>query len=92
MIYRRTPKFRADLQDLPDDIKAKIPRVFILFQDNPRHPSLQVKKIKGRRTRDGKDIWEGRIDLNYRFTFHYDEDIVYFRRIGPHSIIEEDRG
>ena len=91
MKYRRTPQFREDLEALPDDIRVKIGKAFRLFQDNPRHPSLQVHKIKGANTRDGLAIWEGRIDKSYRFTFHHDGDIVWFRRIGPHSIIEADR-
>jgi len=91
MKYRRTPQFKEDFQSLPADIKAKVPKAYKRFRDDPRHPALQVHKIRGARTRDGKDIWEGRIDQDYRFTFHYDDDTVYFRRIGSHSIIEEDR-
>ena len=33
-------------------------------------------------------VWEGRIDIRYRFTFHYEEDLCVFRNIGPHSILE----
>jgi len=91
MIYRRTPQFHKDLECLPEAIRAKVPKAFRLFQQDPRHPSLQVKKIQRRKTtRDGKEIWEGRIDQNYRFTFHYDGDVVWFRRLGPHAIIDEE--
>ncbi len=91
MKYRRTPQFLEDLASLPNDVKAKIPRAFDIFKDNPHHPSLQTKKIQGAKTRNGKDIWEGRLDLNHRFTFHYDGDTIWFRRIGKHDIIERDR-
>lgn len=50
---------------------------------NPRHPSLRVKKIKGR-----KDIWEMSITINYRLTFEIHESSVLLRKIGTHNILE----
>ena len=46
---------------------------------------MGVKRIQGL-----PDVWEGRIDVNYRFTFHYDGDTCVFRNIGPHAIIEDE--
>jgi len=89
MIYRRTPGFKKAYKVLPDHIKAKVRKAFVLFQQDPRHPSLGVKKVKGT-----QGIWEGRIDDFYRFTFQYlrqaeaEETICLFRNIGPHDIIE----
>jgi mRNA interferase RelE/StbE len=90
MIYRRTERFRKAYQTLPKHIQEKVSKAFALFQENPRHPSLGVKKVQGL-----DNIWEGRIDLFYRFTFEYvteqdsEEIICLFRNIGPHNIIEE---
>jgi len=42
-------------------------KAFILFQEYPAHPSLGVKKMQGH-----MGIWEGRIDQQNRFTFHYE--------------------
>jgi len=89
MRYVRTARFKKALKTLPKTIKAKIPKAFALFQENPQHPSLGVKKIKGR-----ENTWEGRIDDFYRFTFEYQADpnnsesICVFRNIGRHDIIE----
>jgi mRNA interferase RelE/StbE len=89
MKYRRTERFRKATEALPKTIKAKIPKAFKLFQENPQHPSLGVKKIKGL-----ENIWEGRIDDFYRFTFEYqtdpetDEPVCLFRNIGRHDIID----
>jgi mRNA-degrading endonuclease RelE of RelBE toxin-antitoxin system len=89
MKYRRTENFRKAVKELPKPIQAKIQKAFSLFIENPQHPSLGVKKIKG-----VENIWEGRIDDFYRFTFEYQKDadtgepICLFRNIGRHDIID----
>ncbi len=85
MKYKMTPEFREDYAALPEAIKAKVKRAFELFQQDPRHPSLHTKKIRGT-----EGIFEGRIDRQYRFTFHYEGDAVFFRKVGPHHIIDEE--
>ena len=86
MIYRRSLRFKKAYKSLPKLIQKKTAKSFILFQDNPAHPSLVVKKIQGH-----TDIWEGRIDNQYRFTFHYEKDlesdttICVFRNIDNHD-------
>jgi mRNA interferase RelE/StbE len=85
MRYRRTPEFIEEYEALPAKIKAKVKKAFKLFKENPRHSSLQTKKIQG-----VEDIYEGRIDRKYRFTFHYDGDTVVFRRIGPHDVVDQE--
>jgi hypothetical protein len=58
--------------------------------DNPDHLSLQVKQMKGKY----KDIWEGRVDQFYRFTFEYYRDaetnemVCSFRNVGRHDILD----
>ena len=85
MIYRRTDHFKRAYQALPRPIQVKVRKAFQLFTQDPKHPSLGVKKIKGHR-----DIWEGRIDRQYRFTFHYEKDaegqaICVFRNVDNHD-------
>ena len=86
MKYRRTDYFKKAYQSLPEAIKEKVAKAFRLFQQDPHHPSLGVKKIKG-----AKGIWEGRIDRDYRFTFHYEkngdtgETVCVFRNIDSHD-------
>ncbi|MGH6689815.1 MAG: hypothetical protein ACREF4_03930 [Gammaproteobacteria bacterium] len=43
--------------------------------DNPRHPSLQIKTMKGYENR-----WEGRVSLHYRFTFTIETDAYVLLR------------
>jgi len=89
MKYQRTARFKKAIKTLPKTIRAKIPKAFQLFQNNPQHPSLGVKKLKGR-----ENLWEGRIDDFYRFTFEYQEDpktgetVCVFRNVGRHDIID----
>lgn len=90
MIYRRSPEFKKAYDALPTYIQAKAIKAFALFRDNPGHPSLGVKKIKGR-----DNLWEGRVDDFYRFTFEYrkaprsNDTICLFRNIGSHDIIKK---
>lgn len=86
MIYRRTARFRKAFQMLPRQAQEKVIKAFALFQSDPNHPSLVIKKIKGL-----EGIWEGRIDQNYRFTFHYEKDalsgetVCVFRNVDHHD-------
>lgn len=86
MIYRRTARFRKAFRALPPETQKKAIKAFIMFQSNPNHPSLVIKKIKGM-----EGVWEGRIDQDYRFTFHYEKDpvsgdtICAFRNVDSHD-------
>ncbi len=84
MKYRRLPSFKKAFERLPHAVQAKAAKAFLLFQSNPNHPSLQVKRIQGM-----AGVWEGRVDIHCRFTFHYEEDTVVFRNIGPHDILDK---
>jgi mRNA interferase RelE/StbE len=85
MIYRRTERFKRAFRDLPRSIQVKVIKAFELFARDPKHPSLGIKKIKGH-----QDIWEGRIDRQYRFTFHYERNaegraVCVFRNVDNHE-------
>jgi mRNA-degrading endonuclease RelE of RelBE toxin-antitoxin system len=86
MIYRRSARFHKAFKALPHNTQRKVIQAFALFRDNPEHPSLVIKKIKGI-----EGIWEGRIDRQYRFTFHYEKDhvsgetICVFRNVDNHD-------
>jgi mRNA-degrading endonuclease RelE of RelBE toxin-antitoxin system len=96
VIYRRIGQFKRAYDQLPKEIQEKVIKAFELFKENSRHPSLVVKKVKGT-----NDIWEGRIDRFYRFTFQYIDNPTYnperdndaqkticlFRNIGRHEIV-----
>jgi hypothetical protein len=86
MIYRRSARFLKAYEDLPHEIQGKAKQAFTLFRENRDHPSLVIKKIRGM-----EGVWEGRIDRQYRFTFHYEKDeasgetICVFRNVDNHD-------
>lgn len=55
--------FAESANRLPKDAKAKLFKVFMLLTNNPRHPSLQLKKIQGSFR---SDIYECRVDRFWR--------------------------
>jgi mRNA interferase RelE/StbE len=88
MKYRRLRTFTEDFAKLPEAIRVQTRESFRFFQQNPQHPSLRHKKMKGH-----EEIWEGHITRGYVFTMQWDTDaetgeqIAVFRRIGKHDEI-----
>ncbi len=86
MIYRRTARFKKAYQALPKNTQPKVAYAFLLFQKDPGHPPLGIKKIQGH-----ESIWEGRIDVQYRFTFHHEKapqtgkTVCVFRNVDNHD-------
>jgi len=78
-----TRPFDDDYKALPESIKNLADKQFTLLLENPRHPSLRLKKIKGH-----PDIWEGRITKSYRFTFQISGETYILRRMGTHDILK----
>ena len=68
---------------LPSKIKTLTDQKLRLLLHNPRHPSLQIKKMN-----DPRNIWEGRITESYRFTFQIMQDTYLLRRIGTHDVLK----
>ena len=88
MILKRDHSFERDYVRLPGQIQALVEKAVRLLAENPRHPSLRVKRMKGL-----KSIWEGRVTRAYRFTFSWEGDVITFRRVGSHDILKaEGRG
>ena len=75
--------FDEDYDALPEGIKERAEKQFVLLMENPHHPSLGLKKIKGH-----PNIWEGRVTKSYRFTFQISGEIYLLRRIGTHAILK----
>jgi mRNA-degrading endonuclease YafQ of YafQ-DinJ toxin-antitoxin module len=81
IVVHASQRFDKDFANLPDAIQVLVIKALALFVDNPRHPGLQVRKMKGH-----KGIWEARVTQDYRFTFTITEDSYLLRRVGPHDI------
>jgi mRNA-degrading endonuclease RelE of RelBE toxin-antitoxin system len=76
-----TKPFVRDYRNLPSNIQKLIDKQIGRLIENPRHPSLQTKKMEGH-----KSIMEARITLEYRMTFQIVGDTYILRRVGTHSV------
>lgn len=79
-----TRPFEKAFARLPRQIRETTYEKLELFQENPGHPSLRVKKVKGTQT-----IWEMSITMNYRLTFEVFPEEIFLRRIGTHDILNQ---
>lgn len=84
MRFRVLRTFADDYRRLPAEIQKQFDKAIRIFEANPRHPSLRVKKMKGT-----AGIWEASVTIAYRFTFNWEGDVITLRRIGTHSILEK---
>ena len=67
----QTPPFKK--------LQALIDKQMSLLRQNLRHPSIRAKKYD-----EGNDIWQGRINRDYRFYFYISDDTCYIITIIPH--------
>jgi mRNA interferase RelE/StbE len=81
MRFLTTEHFTKCYRDLPPAIQAQVDKQLSLLLENPKHPSLKIKKMQGTKG----EIFEGRISKNYRFTFQIEGDTYILRKVGPHN-------
>ncbi len=77
-----TARFDRLFRRLPKAIRDATFEKLATYLDNPTHPSLRVKRIRGT-----DRIWEMSITMNYRLTFELEGETVILRRIGTHDIL-----
>jgi mRNA-degrading endonuclease RelE of RelBE toxin-antitoxin system len=75
-----TKKFKDLFRKLPASVCKKFAKQIELLSQNTHHPSLHLKKVRGH-----QNIWEARIDYQYRFTFTWENDSIILRVIGSHD-------
>lgn len=83
MKLQPTERFAQDYKGLPQHVQRRVDKTLGLLLADPRHPSLQIKKIKGRENR-----WEGRVTLHYRVTFMIESDAYVLLRVGTHDLLK----
>ena len=58
---------------MPAGVRERADKQFALLKANPRHPSLQLKKLT---ERGGQELWSARVTLKYRaLAVKIDDDI-----------------
>lgn len=77
MKHLASPTFWEAYGKLPESVRALADKNYALLKENPRHPSLQLKKV-GR-------FWSVRVGSRYRaLAVQVNEDLLWFW-IGSHS-------
>lgn len=79
MNIRFSARARRDFADLPSDLKVRARKQLDLLSGNLRHPSIQAKKYD-----ESNDVWQGRVNRDYRFYFQIVEEDYVILRIIPH--------
>lgn len=77
MNHRATSRFWDCYHRLPVEIRALADRGYALLREDPRHPSLQFKKIG--------DLWSARVGLHYRTLAIEDGADLLWVWIGTHA-------
>ncbi len=75
-----TEQFEQAYEKLTSAEKRSVRQALTLLGDNPKHPSLRVKKMKGR-----KNIWEARPSKRLRMTFAMSGETIFMRNVGEHD-------
>jgi|AntAceMinimDraft_17_1070374.scaffolds.fasta_scaffold04935_7 mRNA-degrading endonuclease RelE of RelBE toxin-antitoxin system len=75
-----TKSFEKDYKKLPRVVQKQCDRQLFTLLNNPHSSSLRTSKIQG-----FKNIWEGRVTKEYRFTFQIAKDVYFIRRVGKHN-------
>ncbi len=77
MKHYTSSDFWQHFQNLPTNIKQLAEKNFELLKSNPKHPSLQLKKID--------ELWSVRIGLHYRAIGIDIQDGIQWIWIGSHA-------
>jgi len=81
MKIRYSSLFKKKVQAMKPEMKKRLKMKLSLLIDDPKHPSLRTKKIKGT---DG--IFELSVTMAVRLTFEYTESgDLLLRNIGEHD-------
>jgi mRNA-degrading endonuclease RelE of RelBE toxin-antitoxin system len=77
---KTTKRFREALAALPEHVRAQAQSAYRLFQQDPRHPSLQFKQVHPTRP-----IYSVRVGLGYRALGVREADVIVWFWIGSHA-------
>lgn len=83
MTSRATPRFWAAYGELPIEVRDSARKAYALFRRDPRHPSLQFKKVHAR-----EPIYSVRVTMSYRALALVEDDQATWFWIGNHADYE----
>jgi hypothetical protein len=80
---RTTRKFRQLLAALPQSVRREARASYRQFRDNPRHPSLQFKKVH-----QSLPVYSARVTGDYRAVGVLSDDTIVWFFVGSHADYE----
>ena len=84
IVIELTERLRKDYQALPKSIQSKFRKQLRFLGENPRHPSLNIHRIRG-----SSGYWEFYIDDAYRCVFRREGNLYQLIAAGPHKVVDE---
>ncbi|MCC5896794.1 MAG: hypothetical protein JJU32_02610 [Phormidium sp. BM_Day4_Bin.17] len=79
-----TKSFRKRLGSLPTSVQEQANRAYVLWQQDPYHPSLQFKRVSQK-----QPIYSARVSLSYRVLGLLEGNHIYWYWIGTHDEYDE---
>ena len=79
MIARYSQDFIRQYAAAPMTVRRAFDKQVLLLLSNLRHPSLRSKKYS-----ETGDIWQGRVNHDWRFYFSIEDDEYLLHEIKPH--------
>jgi hypothetical protein len=79
MKISRTKHFDRRYSKAPKEIQQAFDKQALLLLQNLRHPSLRAKTYD-----EGRDRWQARVTLDWRFYFLIEDDIYVLQDITHH--------
>ncbi|WP_422110751.1 hypothetical protein [Candidatus Synechococcus calcipolaris] len=79
-----TKSFCKCLGDLPVSVQEQASKAYVLWQEDPYHPSLQFKRVSRK-----QPIYSVRVSISYRVLGLLESDHVYWYWIGTHDEYNE---
>lgn len=80
MIIRFSESFEKSFKKLPPEIKRKFEKQASFLLRDMMHPSLRCKKRE-----EFGDVWQARVDDNYRFFFQIAKNTYFIINITKHE-------
>lgn len=80
MNSRTTPRFWAAHRELPREVRDAAQKAYRLFREDPKHPSLQFKKVH-----EHEPVYSVRVTRGYRAVGLLENDDVTWFWIGSHA-------
>jgi mRNA-degrading endonuclease RelE of RelBE toxin-antitoxin system len=74
-----TERFLKSLADAPQQVQKTFYKQAQFLTQNLRHPSLRAKKYD-----EANDVWQARVNRDWRFYFIIKDDTFYLIDIIPH--------